>query len=150
MTKGFDTFYSDLVLEMHIKDDRDPNFYDFLVILIKALRDNDFFQVPVDIRKTAEKALEDKELIVGRDDLFSYILKFVFTPTLSEVIVKDAVSGDNVSTIALAHEETRVQEILDFLENKKLEFLSKEESPIEEMPGQTSKLPEPELSDQNQ
>jgi hypothetical protein len=150
MTKTFDTFYSDLVLEMHIADDKDPNFYDFLVILIKALRDNDFFQVPIDIRQTATKALETKELLVGRDDLFSYILKFVFTPSLSEVIVKDAVSGDNIDTIALAHEETRIQEVLDFLEQKKLEFLSDEESPVEEMPGQTSKLPEPDLSDQNQ
>lgn len=150
MTRNFDTLYSDLVLEMHIADDKDPNFYDFLVILIKALRDNDFLEITADIRNTAEKALKTKELIVGRDDLFSYILKFVFTPTLSEVVVKDAVSGDNIDTVALAHEETRVQEILDFLEQKKLEFLSKEESPIEEMPGQTSKLPEPEISDQNQ
>ena len=148
----FDVLLETFLAEYNVTERDDPEFYDYVVVLIQQLKKRGFVggSEPFDIRVNARRAIRNEFInIVDPLSDFSYKIEFLFNTNAPDVsnlsvrIVNLLDPAAPVKVIDNTHEETSTDEICDYLEIEKTKQLQQKENPVETVPtpGTVSALP---------
>jgi hypothetical protein len=117
----FDKLVDQLLNEFNVEDRNDPAFYDYAVLFVKQLLQRNMIKPGQDVRKTSMQIVRDGYYnFIDEDGNLAYKLEFIFdaeqkTPNNLSVIIKELPSGNVVKEITNTHEESSINEIVEFI-----------------------------------
>jgi hypothetical protein len=117
----FDKLVDQLLNEFNLEDRNDPAFYDYAVLFVKQLLQRNMIKPGQDVRKTSMQIVRDGYYnFIDEDGNLAYKLEFIFdaeqkTPNNLSVIIKELPSGNVVKEITNTHEESSINEIVEFI-----------------------------------
>lgn len=157
--KRFDSVYSHFLKEFNVEDRNDPSFYDYVVILLKQLRNNPNLINPnklTDLRKVAmETVKRGYYLFNDEKNNVSQKIEFIFKGG-KDVAKSDENQSTNNLTIKITsvppkadekpkvientYDESSISDIVEYLESKKIENETQAQAGTE-MPAQVGETP---------
>jgi hypothetical protein len=157
--KKFDLVYSNLLKEFNVEDRNDPSFYDYVVILLKQIRNNPNLIDPnklTDLRKTAMDVVKKGYYLFNDEkNNISQKIEFIFKggknatkkdedQSVNNLVVKitsvPPKAEEKPKLIENTYDESSVLDIVSYLETKKTEAQSQAQAGTE-TPAQVGETP---------
>jgi hypothetical protein len=137
----FDKLVDQLLNEFNVEDRNDLKPYDYAVLLARQLKQRSMIKTKLDVRSIAMSIITPKEdgryfLNYNNTYEIEFVIDDINIPP-SAIIVKELSSGKVIKEVTNIHEESSIEEVVEFLSTEE----QKQQSAGISAPEQVSEVP---------